>query len=77
MFVLLLPNRYPQERLKSFLRMVRQWRHIQSLKRAGRGHETGGVLATKPGELCIRCPACPRPGVNLPNNWDTVTDDLK
>ncbi|GJE90469.1 CxC2 domain-containing protein [Phanerochaete sordida] len=67
----------PVDRLKPFLRTVRQWRHAQALKRAGRGHKEGGVKATKPGELCIRCPACPRPGVNLPPNWDTVSDNLK
>ncbi|GJF00762.1 CxC2 domain-containing protein [Phanerochaete sordida] len=67
----------PIERLKPFLRTIRQWRHAQALKRAGRGHKEGGVNATKAGELCIRCPACPRPGVNLPPNWDTVSDDLK
>lgn len=59
------------------MRMVREWRHLKSLKRAGRGHEEGGVAATKPGELCVKCPACPRPGVNLPEDWEQVPDDLK
>ncbi|KAF7308828.1 CxC2 domain-containing protein [Mycena kentingensis (nom. inval.)] len=30
---------------------------------------TAGAAATSPGELAIRCPACPRPGVNLPDDW--------
>ncbi|KAJ7018305.1 hypothetical protein C8F04DRAFT_1277832 [Mycena alexandri] len=62
-----LPNRYPE-----FLRMARQWRHLQMLKRSGRGHDTGGVKATKPGGLAIECPACPRPDVNLPDDWESA-----
>ncbi|KAF7797641.1 hypothetical protein EIP86_008841 [Pleurotus ostreatoroseus] len=65
------------DRLKSFLRMVREWRHLKALKRAGRGHESGGIDATGPGDLCVRCPACPRPGFNLPANWQDAPDDVK
>ena len=25
----------------------------------------------QPGELAIRCPACPQPGINLPENWQS------
>ena len=64
-------------RYKEFMRIVTQWRHLKALKRAGRGHDPTGVEGTKPGELALLCPACPRPGVNLPDNWDTVSDDLK
>ncbi|EKM53869.1 uncharacterized protein PHACADRAFT_29178 [Phanerochaete carnosa HHB-10118-sp] len=63
--------------LKSFMHVVREWRHIKMLKCANRGHEPGGVNATKPGELCVRCPACLRPGFNLPDNWSNVSDELK
>ncbi|KAI0772180.1 hypothetical protein BC629DRAFT_1595397 [Irpex lacteus] len=65
------------DRIKSFFRMVREWRHLKGLKRSGRGHEMSGVRGTKPGDLCLHCPACPRPGYNLPDNWETVSDDLK
>ncbi|KAJ7041706.1 hypothetical protein C8F04DRAFT_1176799 [Mycena alexandri] len=61
------PNRYPE-----FLRMTRQWRHLQMLKRAGRGHDPSGVKGTKPGGLAIDCPACPRPDVNLPDDWENA-----
>ena len=40
-------------------------------KRAGRGHDPDGVNATKVGELALECPACPHPGKNLPDNWQT------
>ncbi|KAF7799366.1 hypothetical protein EIP86_010598 [Pleurotus ostreatoroseus] len=65
------------ECLKSFLRVVREWRLLKLLLRAGRAHEANGVATIKPGELCVRCPACPRPGINLPRNWNTVADDLR
>ena len=39
------------------------------LKRAGRGHDPGGVDSTGMGELAVECPACPHPQKNLPNNW--------
>jgi hypothetical protein len=43
-----------------------------SLKRSGRGHDAGGVDATKKGELMVECPACPHPGRNLPDDWEKV-----
>lgn len=66
-----------QERLKPFLRMVREWRHMKMLKRRGRGHSTDDIEDTAKGELSVRCPACPRVGVNMPSNWDTISDDMK
>ncbi|KAJ7028941.1 hypothetical protein C8F04DRAFT_1265508 [Mycena alexandri] len=62
-----LSYRYPE-----FLRMVRQWRHLQLSKRAGRGHDPSGVNGTRPGELALECPACPRPNVNLPDDWENA-----
>jgi hypothetical protein len=41
-----------------------------ALKRAGRGHELGGIDATSKGELMVECPACPHPGRNLPEDWE-------
>lgn len=58
-----------QDRYHEFLRMTREWRHLQMLKRAGRGHDPGGVENTKEGECALLCPACPHPGKNLPANW--------
>jgi hypothetical protein len=52
--------------------MVRQWRHLKMLKRAGRGHDPGGAMATRGGELALLCPACPQPGKNLPADWKDV-----
>lgn len=57
--------------------MVREWRHVKVLKRTGRGHEPGGADATTAGELALQCPACPQPGVNLPDDWKDAPDDIK
>jgi hypothetical protein len=29
-----------------------------------------GVMATKPGECVVLCPACPQPGLNLEHGWE-------
>lgn len=50
--------------------MVREWRHLKMLKRAGRAYDPDGVNATAPGELVFECRACPIPGVNLPTGWE-------
>lgn len=42
------------------------------LKRAGQGQDPAGVNATEPGELAVECPACPHPGRNLPEHWDST-----
>ncbi|KAI0682315.1 hypothetical protein BC835DRAFT_1311595, partial [Cytidiella melzeri] len=70
-----LGHRY--DRMKSFLRIVREWRHLKKLKRSGRGHDPTGVRGTQSGDLTVKCPACPMPQYNLPDNWNAVTDDLK
>ncbi|KIO27515.1 hypothetical protein M407DRAFT_73076 [Tulasnella calospora MUT 4182] len=46
---------------------VRQYRILCMHMRAGRAD---AALPLADGELCIKCPACPRPGENLPKNWD-------
>ncbi|KII88031.1 hypothetical protein PLICRDRAFT_112159, partial [Plicaturopsis crispa FD-325 SS-3] len=57
------------DRLPSWMRMIRQWRHVEMCKRAGRGLEPTGIAGTSPGELAVACRACPIPGVNLPDDW--------
>lgn len=59
------------------MRMVREWRHLKALRRAGRAHDKGGAAETQPGSLCMRCPACPRPGFNLPEDWRDTPEDKK
>ena len=59
-----------QDRYKSFSGMMREWRHLKMAKHSGRGNDSERTLSeTRTGEMGIPCIACPRPGVNLPNNW--------
>lgn len=55
--------------------MVREWRILKSLLRAGRAHILDGVTTIQPGELCVRCPACPRPDFNIPDDWEDTPED--
>ncbi|KAG2029343.1 hypothetical protein BDR03DRAFT_1018509 [Suillus americanus] len=59
-----------KDRYEAFMRIVREWRHLKMLKRAGRGHDPAGVGNTKSGECAVLCPACPQPGQNLPDKWE-------
>ncbi|KAJ7190936.1 hypothetical protein GGX14DRAFT_603100 [Mycena pura] len=65
----------PPGRYQVLLRMARQWRHLWLLMGGGRGHDPSGVLGTAAGELAIRCPACPQPGVNLPEGWENAAKE--
>ncbi|KAH7904648.1 hypothetical protein BJ138DRAFT_1018848, partial [Hygrophoropsis aurantiaca] len=65
-----------QNRYMEFSRVMRQWRHLQSLKRADRGHDPSGIEATRQGELAVECPACPHPGKNIPDDWKAAPKHL-
>ncbi|KIM39386.1 hypothetical protein M413DRAFT_74977, partial [Hebeloma cylindrosporum] len=52
-----------------FRRMTRLWRWMKKLKWAGYGHNGKDATNVGAGELANFCPACPQPGVNLPENW--------
>ncbi|KIK34338.1 hypothetical protein CY34DRAFT_98209 [Suillus luteus UH-Slu-Lm8-n1] len=64
-----------KDRYDSFLRMVREWRHLKMLKRSGRAHDPNGINATAEGACAVICPACPQPGKNLPSNWREAPPD--
>src|SRR5882724_7707625 len=42
--------------------------NLQALKRFGFGH--GQSRDPGPGDLALFCPACPQPGINLPEGWE-------
>ena len=54
---------------REFRRMSRIWRWMKKLKWAGYAGGNKSVREVKPGELAIFCPACPQPGINIPENW--------
>ncbi len=62
----------PQNRYKQVSHVVRLWRHLTALKRAARGHDPSGPEGTKEGDLAVECPACPHPGKNLPDDWESA-----
>ncbi|KAF7300467.1 hypothetical protein HMN09_00930700 [Mycena chlorophos] len=66
-----------RDRYDEFLRMTKEWRNLQMLKRAGRGHDPNGITATQPGECALLCPACPQPGKNLPDDWQRCAEERR
>ncbi|KIK33966.1 hypothetical protein CY34DRAFT_98770, partial [Suillus luteus UH-Slu-Lm8-n1] len=66
-----------KDRYSAFLRMMREWRHILQLMRAGRGHDPNGIKATPDGGCVVPCPACPHPGINIPNGWENLPPDIR
>ncbi|PPQ97677.1 LOW QUALITY PROTEIN: hypothetical protein CVT26_001860, partial [Gymnopilus dilepis] len=61
--------RRQRSRYKSLFRIIMQWRHLKLLRWGGRAHDPAGVTATLR-LLAIRCPSCPYPGINLPDEWE-------
>lgn len=57
--------------------IVRQWRNVKMLRRAGRGHDPAGVQATTSGQLAVPCRACPHQGINLPDDWDQAPPEFR
>ncbi|KAH9004868.1 hypothetical protein EDB86DRAFT_2796565 [Lactarius hatsudake] len=57
------PNLY-----KQLLRASRQWRDLKNRIQSGLGHQPDRD-STIDGSMAIFCPACPQPGINLPENW--------
>ncbi|KAJ7083274.1 hypothetical protein C8R43DRAFT_1142719 [Mycena crocata] len=62
-----LPDRY-----KQFQRMAQQWAFLMRLKRAGLGHDPGGLERSFLGDCAVSCWACPFDGRNLPPDWHKV-----
>jgi hypothetical protein len=56
------------------MRVSRQWRDIKVRKWFGYGHDTDKEPGN--GDLAFFCPACPQPGINLPDNWRELPNPL-
>ncbi|KZP24407.1 hypothetical protein FIBSPDRAFT_1011668, partial [Athelia psychrophila] len=65
------------DRYEELLRMIRQWRNLKMLKRAGHAHDPAGIAATKEGECAVLCPACPQPGKNLAADWQDAPASIQ
>ncbi|KAL1948716.1 hypothetical protein VTO73DRAFT_10522 [Trametes versicolor] len=64
----------PKDRYHAFMRIVREWRYLKSLKRAGGRHDAGGPSERELGSCAVLCPACPQPGKNLPDGWESAPE---
>ena len=65
-------NTSTQDRYRELMHVSRQWRDIQIRAQFGFGHDTHNIPGD--GDLAEFCPACPQPGVNLPQNWHQEKD---
>ncbi|KAG1902615.1 uncharacterized protein F5891DRAFT_1127573 [Suillus fuscotomentosus] len=61
----------------ALLRMIREWRNITLLKHFGWGHDPAGTGATEQGSCAVLCLACPQPGKNLPENWESAPSETR
>ncbi|KAF8263368.1 hypothetical protein EI94DRAFT_1704050 [Lactarius quietus] len=61
MFPHTVPNLYRQ-----LLRASHQWRDLRNRMQSGLGHQDEDGID---GSMAIFCPACPQPGINLPDDW--------
>ncbi|KAG1897430.1 uncharacterized protein F5891DRAFT_1129906 [Suillus fuscotomentosus] len=66
-----------KDRYSAFMCMVREWQHLQQLRRSSRCHHPTGANETDSRELAVLCPACPHPGKNLPDRWETAPPSMR
>jgi hypothetical protein len=57
-----------QNLYKQLLRVSRQWRDLKNRMQSGIGYQPQDDSPTD-GSMALFCPACPQPGINLPNDW--------
>ena len=58
-----------QDRYAEFMRATRQWTLLRAMMQFGFGPKWRGEPGT--GDLALFCAACPQPGVNIPDDWDS------
>jgi hypothetical protein len=69
LFIPIRTNKCPQNLYQQLLRASRQWRDLKSRMEQGLGHQPEHDIPD--GAMAIFCPACPQPGINLPQDWRT------
>ena len=65
------------DRYKNFGVSTTQWNYMSRLRRAGIAHLPSGVGSADTGSAAVKCWACPRPGVNLPEGFKDIEDNLR
>lgn len=66
-FPTMVPGRY-----RELLRIAQEWRNVKARQRAGYAYQSTDNIG--PGGLALFCPACPQPGINLPDDWKEDPD---
>ncbi|KZV97162.1 hypothetical protein EXIGLDRAFT_670364 [Exidia glandulosa HHB12029] len=56
-------------RYEELLRVSREWRCLMRLKRSGQALGIAKFLPNESTSVGVVCPACPRPGFNMPDDW--------
>ncbi|KAJ3507665.1 hypothetical protein NMY22_g16859 [Coprinellus aureogranulatus] len=69
------PSEAP-DRQSTLRRVWAQWNYLSALKKNGYERAQLGDRP-EPGSLALYCPACPQPGINLPENWTQDKDQWK
>ena len=59
-----------QNLYKQVLKGSCQWRYLQNRMQSGLGHQQEDESPSD-GSMAIFCPACPQPGIHLPEDWKT------
>ena len=59
-----------QNMYRQLLRASRQWRDLKNRMEQGLGLQSEHSAAD--GAMAIFCPACPQPGINLPDDWAAI-----
>ncbi|KAJ7024743.1 hypothetical protein C8F04DRAFT_968613 [Mycena alexandri] len=69
----------PPDRYHEWIRMCREHSHLEMLIQAGRlvAFDSSGAAGTKSGACAVECPACPRPEVNLEEDWEDAPPEEK
>ncbi|KAF9014796.1 hypothetical protein BDZ89DRAFT_1220444 [Hymenopellis radicata] len=65
------------DRYKAFGLITRQWSLLGRARRAGLGHRKEGLATAPLGSAAVLCWACPREGVNLPDDWREAANEDK
>jgi hypothetical protein len=58
-----------QNLYRQLMRASRQWRDIKNRMEQGVAHQQEETI--QDGSMAVFCPACPQPGINLPDDWKT------
>ena len=67
MFYVLCTDGPLQNLYKQLLRASCQWLDMQNRMQSGLGHQDEDHPSD--GSMAVFCPACPQPGINLPDDW--------